>query len=362
MPAGPANLVDEMAAETLKLGTPLIRLTLVYEVFTDSRSEPSSVVLAAPELPALRAAYTYNGTELYCVGRTPRRQSMPDTGRKWHVNVEYTNDNTAFLHDAFGIPVSDPTNAVKRVEIDYTSREEPIFDAKLRNLTVGPFADAYDSTKPDFVDPQKLAATPSHLADRISTGGPIVNSAGDIRYATAPSFQRRLTIRKWVSSWSPTIQNDYLGGINDSEVLIEEGYGGTTTAEHRFPPLTLRVEDVFKRDVWLNGRLYYEATVVLQEDKKTWIHSEIDAGQRMRVSLNLLDIDGSTFTTEKLQAYTPPIADDEFRLVDIEREGIAPGDPMKLNGVGGIYNTEDETYFVNFNKFKIVDFSGLDLT
>lgn len=386
MAANPANLVNESANEANNFGVAIVTLQQIWEVITTSRSDSAATAMTAVNLPARLSSLAYGGQTLYCVSRSPARAEVQKTGKKWRIACTFTNDSNAFAHDATGAPVTDPTNTVKSVEIDYVSQEKATTKAKFHSVTIGPYHEAYDPTignVTDFINrlnPSKHLTDPPWLKDSI---GPIVNSAGDVRYSTSPKFFRRVQVTKILSSFSEDLRG-FLGKINNGEVIIEEVSGVRDTdldpndpalkAKHVFPALTLRVEDVIKRNLWINGTLYYQTTIQMLEDEETWIHSEADAGQRFRVFDGQAKPGGGTYTAEDLSAFDPAIEATSYGFENITQNGIAVGDPARLNGYGAPMPTitaagtgeirpgDGDTCFVNFSEVdSIVDFGPLEL-
>ena len=76
-------------------------------------------------------AGTFGAATLYAIARTPARVDDDATGRKWNVTVSYSNNTQNFSRDENGSPVTDPTDAVKTVDIQYLEYSEPINNASL---------------------------------------------------------------------------------------------------------------------------------------------------------------------------------------------------------------------------------------
>lgn len=374
MAVQPAVLIDDTASETLKNGILIVKVVEVYQVLSNNRMESKDVVLAAPALP-VRLSRTYHQTaECYAVSRVAKRPSIKATALMWTVVVTYTNDSSAYAHDATGKPVTDPTASVKRVEVDYVTREQPITTALFRHSTIGPFHESFDDpSDPDTINPAKAMQPPVWAST--TAQGPITNSAGDVRFATTPRYYRRITVSRIVRDWDDDIL-DFRGNINNDVVTVKQydgSTGGDVRATYKFNPLTLRIDDIVKQDLWLGGSLYFKQSIVMVESKETWIHSEQDSGQRQRLYAGQRkDPDGTLYTQADMDAQDPPIVAGSYGLVNIINNGVAIGDPAKLNGHGMplpiIRDPTDaalpgngDTIYLNYDVATISDFTPLGL-
>lgn len=376
---GQAELVDDTVTETLKDGILIVNINEIYQVFSDRRDEDRSVVLAAPALPVkFTNAYHGNapGVICYAIARSAKRPAIGATALKWLVTVQYTNDSSAFAHSATGQPVSDPTQAVKRVDVEYLVGVKPTTKAAFLNSTIGPYSEAYDPvafSATDGIDPTKNMQPPAWLVDKV---GPVVNSSGDVRFVGTDQHYRRITVSRIVRNWDDSLL-DFRGKINEDEVIIEQVDGPTSSfvrASYKFPALTLRVDDVIKQDRWLGGSLYFQQSIVLVESKETWIHSEQDVGQRQRLFVGQKkDTDGNIYSQADMDAQVPPILAGSHGLVNIVNNGVAIGDPAKLNGHGmplpiirdpsdpNAVPVDGDTIYLNYAINDIVSFTGLAL-
>lgn len=374
MSAGPAQLLSESVNESLKLGIVIYTVEQVFQVMTDNDLDGSAIVLDAPGLPQPRSAILFNDP-VYCISRKPFRVDTQSMRKKWNVACTFTNDTQAFAHATDGTPVSNPTGIAPVIEIDYLKREEPITDAEFLNVTVGPFHESHEPTDVDpfAVSTENLLADPPWLA---RTKGPVVNSAGRPRYATAPTYTRQITLKRYIRNWDDALF-DYLGAINDAEVTVKQfdalpttGVAGDPALRYlaTFDPLTLRVADVTKTDIYVGGLLFFMATIVVEENKKTWVHSELDVGKEQRVFVGQNKVGGGEYTIDELATFNPTIGESGHGWISIAQNG-QPVDQANLNGYGaplplirdpvGIYPEEGEMVYVNFKVGSIIDYSDL---
>jgi hypothetical protein len=366
---GTAQKVGEAGAESISSGVRLYEAEVIYQVITDTRTDGLGVVLSAAGLPAIGSVYEVGLNNLFCYSRIPQRVDSPATERKWHVRCSFSNDSAKYMHDSSGLPVFFPNFAVKKVEVNYVGRDEPIIDAEFKNITVGPFHEASQpsDTNPFEVDPAKIMDNPDWL---IATRGPVVNSAGDAKYATRQSANRMVTISDFATS-IPEDFDDFKNAINDREVVISQWSGVNELRRMTFPALTLRVADIVAREQWFAGILYFARTLVLEENKRTWVHSELDVGQRMRVFEGQYKPGGGIWTIDELDELTPPIGTD-YGLLPITQESVVVGDrgarlngwgaPLPLASPGSAAQPNDgESVYLNFLVGSIKNFEGLGL-
>lgn len=370
MAVQPAVPTSRSAAETLKSGIEIVTITETYDVMSDSRDENQFNVLNAPGVPKKRDN-TYHGTNIcFCITRSATRPGILATALKWQVVVTYTNDSTKFAHNDEGVPVSDPAQAAKVVDVDYMKEERPTTKAKFRSVTIGPYNESLLANGDP--DPDKLLSPPTWLPRVV---GPVVNSAGDPRYSTNPRYFRRVVVSRILRNWDDTI-SDYQGAINDDEVVIVERDGAGAAgirATHTFPKFTLRVDDIVKKNLRLGNKLYYHSQIVLVENLDTWVHSEADVGQRQRLFVGQTkDTSGDTYSVSDLAALSPPIGEFDYDHRNIVKDEVAIGDPAKLNGFGmplpivrdpgaTAAIQDGDTIYVNFDIDDIKDFSVLAL-
>jgi hypothetical protein len=353
MSVGAATLIDENVNESIASGFIRYDMTRSYQVLTTEREDSSFQVLQAVGLPAVGTVVLLGGVvPIYCLKRTPKRTGLSDTAKKWTVTTQWSNDaGQAFMRTAGGVPTFDPTEAARVVELEYQETTEPVRDAEYLSTTVGPFHDS--SSTPN---------QPSWLAGH---KGPIVNSAGDPLFAERPTYNRIATVWKWYRDYPSNLET-YINNINSAEVTLTQTDIDGVRATHTFAERTLRFGLPVTEERWKDGKLYFRVGVVLVEDKRTWIHSELDHGQRMRVFASQFKSDGSTWTGDDLQALQPPVDPLGFTMVDIESEGFAPGEPLRLNGRGlpCQYDSDpanrDKSFYNNFKTFTETDFSSID--
>lgn len=354
MAAGPARLIDEELMESISKGFLRYDLTRTYQVLTDTRTDGPATALSASGLPATGTVALLGSVPVYCVSRHPKRVDTDKTAKKWNIVTRWSNSTENFLRDVNGQPTTDPTQIVKEVDLDYQAFNEPIRNATMINVTQGP----YD-------DPDLTLFSPPWLA---SSKGPICNSAGEVIYAERQSHFRRIMVAKYYRDWSSTF-DDYIDKINDAEVVITQTDQDGTRATYTFAARTLRIDDVIKTDIWKDGKLFFKAGFVMSENKRTWIHSEVDRGQNQRVFVGQYKSDGTRWTAEQMANQNPPITP-PWGLVPIKQDNVAVGEPRKLNGTGAPINVDnwygetinkDSAIYVNYKVYEEADFSALNL-
>lgn len=352
MSAGAAQLVDESIGESIASGFVRIDMTRVYQVLTTDRSDGASTVMGASGLPSIGSSVLYGTATLWCIGRKPSRVDKGSTAKKWNISTRWTNDASSFLRTSGGIPTTDPVQAAKTVEIEFVETMEPIRDAEYLSVTDGAYHNGTEVYGAD--DIEWLAAST----------GPILNSAGDPILAERPTFNRMVTVWRYYRDYPDDLEQ-YINNINSLEVKVTQEDIQGIRATHTFPAKTLRFGAPRVEPQWQDGKLFFRVGVTLMEDKRTWIHSELDRGQRQRVFVGQNKTDGTTWTAGDLANLDPPVTSDGFALLDIEREGYAPGEPLRLNGYGLPASVDplsldlNKSFYVNYKKYPETDFSGI---
>lgn len=353
MSVGPAKLIDESLKESIVNGFVRYDMVRTYQVLTTDRTDSSIAVLGASGLPfAGLAVLLSSGVPVYCTNRQAKRSGLQDTAKKWHVTTNWSNDaGQSFLRTDNGTPTFDPLTASRLIEVEYQESMEPIRDATFTGTTEGPYHDGTPAqNQPSWLQGHK---------------GPIVNSAGDPIFAEKPNFNRVVTVWKWYRDYPSNLET-YINNINSADLTLTQNDKDGERLSITFPKQTIRFGLPRVEYHWKDGRLFFRVGVVLVEDKRTWIHSELDRGQRMRVFVGQTRSDGSSWTGNQLAALEPPISPLGFTMVDIEQEGYAPGEPLRLNGRGVPcqYDTNtsnrDKSFYNNFGVFTETDFSGID--
>lgn len=350
MSAGAAQLIDEQISEGISSGFVRYDMTRTYQVITTDKTDSSFVALGAAGLPSIGTTVLLGGSvPIYCLRRVPKRTELTATGKKWNITTTWSNDaGQSFLRTPGGLPTFNPVDTARQVQVEYQETSEPIRDAQFLSITDGPF---HNGTT--------VAPAPTWLA---GTVGPIINSAGDPILSERPNYNRIVKVWKWYRDYPDQLE-DYINNINSAEVTITitdiDGPRGSLV----FPAKTLRVGTPVVEERWMDGRLYFRAGMVLIEDKRTWIHSELDRGQRYRVFNGQIRSDGTNWTDAQLAALDPEVRAGQFGLLDIEQEGYAPGEPIRLNGNGAPCQydatNKDKAFYVNFKVFDETDFSGI---
>ena len=257
-----AELITENASENVKDGFVELKVTQVYQVVLANRTDTFVTALAASGLPALGHAGTFGAATLYAIARTPARVDDDATGRKWNVTVSYSNNTQNFSRDENGSPVTDPTDAVKTVDIQYLEYSEPITDATLLDVTTGGGHGV-----------GTVLTSPSWLTD-----GAVTVSTGEIVHAVRTVYRQVITVSRLESSWTSTYE-DYNNQINNASLTITETDSTGVVATYSFPAKTLRMKPITKQPVWIDSELFFRITFPMEHKADTWTHSEADRSQ-----------------------------------------------------------------------------------
>lgn len=354
-----AVLCSENATETVKEGFVDLGVTQIWQVVTAARNVPFTTVLLEPGLPALGSSGTFGTAGLWVISRVPVRVNDDETGKKWNVTVTWTNQTSKFDRDENGDPVTDPTDAVKNVDIFYQEYAEPIDDALYISQTEdGPYGVGASLS----ADPPWLSKTITGPV-RVSTGEPVV--AERIAYRQIISVSR--TERTWNSNYET-----YTNTVNDAQLTITETDISGTVATYTYEANTLRMKPIRKTPMWKDGKMYFRITFEMEHKATGWIHSEIDRSQKRRIMVGQYKPDQTTYTqTEVNEAAKSGTANADFAYVSIQTDDdtVAIGDPVKLNGwsaeipiwrVLGAISPESDIY-LNYRIYEEKSFGALNL-
>lgn len=364
--AEPAELVEQDLQEIMSNGFVQYELKHVYQTFTDDRPDGFAAALQATGLPARGSAFVLAdiGVTVFCTRRHPYRVDTEATGRKWHVACTFTNFTQHFERDQNGLPVDDPTQAVKRVTVDWLEYTEPINDATLRGLFANGTEFSGGSNQP----------TPEWLRDRqgdestAGEPGPILSSSGIPVLLERTDFRRVIKVSKivrdWDNSWD-TLKNK----INEDAVTIQEFDIDGLRSGETFQPLTLRMRPPQKENIWKDRKLYFRRTFVMEHNPNGWIHSELDAGTKRRIFVGQNKPDGGTYSQEDLDnlGIESAFGFEEITTRDIDGTKVAIGDPVLFNGHGMEVpvpiqlGAAPKHLYLSWNVHQIVPFAGLDL-
>lgn len=359
---GGAELVNTSLKESVANGFLQYQYGQTYQVFTTNRTDTESVVLSASGLPAIgqTVVLAVSGQPIWCTSRTPARVAIEESATKWHVDCEFNNYTQTFERDFQGNPVTDPTEAVKRVDISYLEHSEEVDDAELLSITVG---------MSGFLGGQTLVP-PIWMQNAI---GPVTNSAKVPVRLTRPDYRKVIAVsqvyRDWNNDW-----DDFAGAINDDQITIEEKDKDGVRWSETYPEFTLRMRPPKKENVWKDARLYFRRTFIMEHNPNSWIHAELDAGTKRRVQVGQFKPDGGTYTQDDLDdlGIDGAYGYEEITTTTVDADGnktmVAIGDPVKFNGHGSemptpqasSYDNNSQIY-LNWRTLKLKSFGGLDL-
>tara|TARA_R110000803_G_scaffold19350_2_gene50772 strand:- start:223 stop:1290 length:1068 start_codon:yes stop_codon:yes gene_type:complete len=353
-----AELITENASENVKDGFVELKVTQVYQVVLANRTDTFITALAASGLPALGHAGTFGAATLYAISRTPSRVDDDATGRKWNVTVNYSNNTQNFDRDENGSPVTDPTNAVKTVDIQYLEYSEPITDAIFESVTEGGGYSVGTSltTQPTWLD-----------------SGNVCVSTGESILAQRTAYRQVITVSRLESSWTSTYE-DYNNQINNAPLTITETDSTGVVATYSFPAKTLRMKPITKQPVWIDSELFFRITFPMEHKADTWVHAEADASQSERIFVGQVKPGGGTWTQLEIDALYPDATAGTVKwawLTITEKneagDSIAVGDSRPINGTGArlgvdaTTNVNGESCYVNWKIYGEENFSALNL-
>lgn len=359
-----ADLYDEDLNESIVDGFKRIDLIRTYKVITDSRTDSAFAARNQAGVPKLGAVVsTTTGEILQVTNVHPRRAAVDQTGRLWMVAVTMSNGTNDFPRDINGRPVSNVTQAVKDVDIQWLEEQEDVTGAKLLSIT---------KKKPwDDAGPGDVLTVPNWLQAQQSGTGPVTNSAGVVQDVQRSTFRKLITVSKWVGTW--TDYSDYLGKINTDEITITQGDAQGTKLTEVCPARSLLLHDVIKEDVWQDGILYFRQRFVLSKHPRRWIHSQIDQGtKRILIVDEQYKPDNSGDKIDQAYLDAANIEStwgyEEITTTDQNGNVVALGEPVRFNGWGSNSPNEraatydgNEPVFMNYQVYGERSFAGLNL-
>ena len=364
--ASDAELISQDLTVSVNNGFAQYELKHVYQTFTENRTDGFAGPLTATGVPQRSQAFVLAdiGVTVYCTSQRAYRVDTNATEKKWNVECTFTNFTSHFERDVDGNPVEDPTEAVKRVDVEWLEHSEPITNATLRGL----FKDS-----PEFAGGSSQP-TPQWLQKRQGVGdndpvpGPILNSAGVPVLLERTNFRRVIKVSSIVGDWN-NAWNDLFNKINEDEITIEESDSQGVRWSETFQPLTLRMRPPQKENVWKDGRLYYRLTFVIEHNPNRWVHSELDVGTKRRIFVGQNRPDEGTYSQEDLDSLGigGEFGYEEITTKDAEGTKVAIGNPVLLNGHGMEtpvpvnLGASPDSLYLDWNVHDIIPFAGLNL-
>lgn len=358
------ELYNEDLNESIVDGYVRIDLVRTYLVITSSRSTSAFGARNQAGIPSMGSIFlTPTGEKLVVTNRHPRRPQVDESGRKWFIDVTFSNGTQDYPRDIYGNPVKNPTQAIKDVDISYLEFQEDVNSAILKTITKR--SPSYDATAAD------LMQTPPWLAEKTQRRGTVTNTALINQDAQKASFRKLITVSRFVSSW--TDYSSYLGKINSDTVTITQGDASGTKLTETCDPFTLLLQDVIKEDYWSDGILYFRQRFVLSKNERTWIYSIKDEGtHRLCIVDDQFKPDNSGDKMD--QAYldaaniTSTWGHEPIVTTDQNGNAVTVGEPVPFNGWGSnapndrLGQYDDYTpHFLNYQVNEITAFAPLEL-
>ena len=346
-------LYNEDLNESIADGYKRIDLVRTYQVILNSRSDGAFAARNQLGVPKIKDLFnTTTGEKLVVTNVHPRRPAVDTTGRLWFVDVTMTNGTNDYPRDIYGTPVSNPTLAVKDVDISYLEFQEDVTGATLLNITKN--SPSWDATGQD------LMTIPPWLNHQTTKPGPITNTALISQDVQKSSFRKQITVSQYVSTW--TDWSSYLGKINSDTVTITQGDSSGTKLTETCAPYTLLLQDVIKEDYWFDGILYFRRRFVLSKNPRTWVFSICDEGTHRICIINdqyKPDNSGNKMDQAYLTAanITSTWGHEPIVTTDQNGNAVTVGEPVAFNGWGSNSPNdrtgEYEEYTPHFLNYKI---------
>jgi hypothetical protein len=357
MAAGPALLIGDDLTESIREGFKRLDLVRTYQVITTSRTDSSFTALSAPGLPPLGNKVIASGQVLWVDQRRPFRVDYPQTGKKWHVQVNYTNYTQNFFRDQNGNPVTEPSQSVKTVERTFQEFYENVSNARLRSITAG---------GPHGTASAVSATIPPWLTIQQTKRGPMTNSAGVPQRLERSTYRKVITVGGYVNAWN-NAWDTYINTINSDSVTITQRDSQGIKYQETFAPETLLMNDVVRSDFWVDARLYFNLRFVMVYNPATWVRSVEDKGTKRYVSTDAYKPDGTKYVQADLDALG--IENDwGYQEITTDNGTVALGEPVRFNGYGAEAPTlKAATYdgnipfFLNYDDYEKKAFSALNL-
>ena len=357
------DLFDDTVTETTQQGFISNNYTEVYQVIMDDKAASAFAVLALAGIPQPNIEYLIpSGQKVYVIQRVPTRVK-DGTDRKWMVTIVYSNNQTSqFLRNSSGQPVTNPTEAVKAVDVEFEEFAKPIDNAKLISVTKGGPAWAAGVTVEDI--------TGEPLADRIIQPGGIVNSACDSQPASFTDYRKRITVWRYEDEYKASYE-DYLGKKNSDAITITESDDSGTKYSETFQPGRLLMKNIVKENVWRDSVLYYRIGYVMDAAKKgnVWYYSTFDEGTRQLVYAEQIDPDTGARWDADIPKFTEAVGSREIKPIEITTNDgfgniVAIGEPQPLDGHGNPNPTKTgygSQVWLNWDLIEEIAFGPLNL-
>jgi hypothetical protein len=321
-----AQLITESLQETIADGFVQYDNNQTWLVIADSRDDTPETALGAEQLPALGDSKYIKGTLVWVQRRNPVRQDEPATGRKWHVNILYSNASKTGSGSSGtgGAPVSDPTQSVKEVDVTFQEMQIPATRAKLIGTFQRQAGQDVQITAPFYLQSQSTDFNSN-----------VTNSALIPQDVSQSEFRKTISVGKYYAQWDNT-WDDYLGTVNDAALTITQADASGTRFSQTYARQTLLMYDIVKQDVWLGPRLYFLVRFVMAYRKDTWKHRQNDQGTKRLIFVGQYKTDGGQYDQADLNALN--IRGDYGYQDIVTQDGngnfIASGEPVALNGWG----------------------------
>jgi hypothetical protein len=323
-----ATLIKRTGGSTRVNGFIQYQETHTFQVLAP-RTSSIVRILNWPGIPAAGSKALLAGNTVW-VGSPTVDHPQLDADR-FIVTVPYTNQTSQFERNALGDPVDDPTQAVKRVTINWEDKEEPVNFARFRGAT----KNAPEMQGGTFIT---SAAKPDWVKD-----GPVTNSAGEPVMVMRKKRVKHISVsrvsRDWQQSWE-----DYQNAVNTDDVTIIEQDKDGTRATHSFPKYTLKMS-ISTPNEWKDGKLYFRPTFHMEYNEKTWIHAEVDRGTKRRVFVGQSkpeDKDGNTtYSADDLEKLGVFGLKPQWLSILTDNGKVAIGEPVLFNGAGAELTLEN---------------------
>lgn len=323
-----ATMIGESLTESVSDGFLNYNIQQVYQVIADNRDDPPSVALNASGLPAIGQVAVVAGTSanVWCTSRAPVRVDAEATGRKWHVTCAFTNFTQEFDRDAQGNPVTDPVDAVKRIDISFQEYSAPVTDATLKRFT---------KNGPDWSDNAGTIATPPWLQSYTSNKTSVWRSNGVPVLLERTNFRKVISVTQSYYDWLP-IWDTYIGAINSDSVTLQEVDADGVRWQETYEPYTLRMRPPQKENIWKDKKLYFRRTMIMEHNADTWIHAELDADSKRFIFVGQAKPGGGTYTQSDLDdlGITGEYGYEEITTKSEDGDVVSIGNAIKLNGYG----------------------------
>lgn len=366
-----------VSVEQLPIASPLtltdvngalqMRYVQEYQVMTDDPTDSAFVVINAAALPKFNnRIVTVTGHELFCKMVLPKQNLTAK--KKWTVTCTFMNETvhvgaeTSFFQTFTNDPTIDPTTTKSRVRVTYETKDEEIIDATVIEVK------HWGLSFPSWNRPPSMPAGPSK----------VMNSAGVSIPMHRPRPMRVFTVSKVYRDWS-SVWDSLTGKVNSTAFTITRADDDGPRASYPFTARKMLMRNVDPREVWINGKLYFDVTFTMAEhpDGDGWIHKQIDEGTDQGVFVgqyrNLVGNTTSQYVADDVQTSKSPILsvnlDGDIMANLSEGKVLVPVvDPVPLNGYGAELGREapysydvQEPFTFYWKIFPEADFSTLGM-